>query len=46
MMLEIDVKAAQIYDYLTNMDHSPMKFTETSHPPIRYDEKHRRFLYE
>jgi predicted nucleotidyltransferase len=46
MMLEIDVKAAQIYDYLTNMDHLPMNFTETSHPPIRYDEKHRRFLNE
>ncbi|SFG39123.1 nucleotidyltransferase [Sporolactobacillus nakayamae] len=46
MMLDIDVKASQIYDYLTNTNHLPMNFTETSHPPIRYDEKNRRFLNE
>jgi len=46
LMLNIDLKTAQIYDYLINIDHKQMKYTETSHPPIRYDEINRRFLNE
>ncbi|MCO7126286.1 nucleotidyltransferase [Sporolactobacillus shoreicorticis] len=46
LLLNIDLKTAQVYDYLINTDHKPMRYTETSHPPIRYDETNRRLLNE
>ncbi|MCL1630957.1 nucleotidyltransferase [Sporolactobacillus sp. CPB3-1] len=36
-MLELDIKAAQIYDYLAANRNATR--TETGHPPLRYDQK-------
>lgn len=45
-LLDQDIKAAQLYDYLTGRDQRVDAFTETSHPPVRYDESKRRFIGE
>ncbi|MCO7174605.1 nucleotidyltransferase [Sporolactobacillus kofuensis] len=43
-MLEQDIKAAQIYDYLVALGHTSHPFTETGHPPVRYDAHQKSFL--
>ncbi|GAY76454.1 UPF0348 protein family [Sporolactobacillus inulinus] len=45
-MVELDLKAAQIYDFLTIKDQTKTTYSETGHPPFRYDEKTGRFLNE
>ncbi|RYM07274.1 nucleotidyltransferase [Sporolactobacillus sp. THM7-7] len=41
-LLDMDIKAALLYDYVTKTGGTGIR-SETGHPPIRYDEENRQF---
>ncbi|WP_332237481.1 nucleotidyltransferase [Sporolactobacillus sp. KGMB 08714] len=44
-LLDLDIRAAKLYDFLSGNGQPPLSYSsETSHAPIRYDEKNGRFI--